>query len=348
MQVSMMDAVVFESVGHAKVVKRPVPQIEHSDEVIIKVERASICGSDLHLLADPPGYPATPGVIIGHECVGTVVETGTDVTTVKAGDRVIFDPNIPCGKCYYCQKGMPNMCETLLLLGFAENGVFAQYTKCPERVIVPISKDVPVDQAALAEPMNCVYGAVKKIRLLAGESVVILGGGPIGQIYAMLLKANGAGKIFMSEVSEIRTEYALKIGVDEVFNPLTQNVAEEVRKRTNGLGADVIVDAVGVLLPDAIDCARKGGRIILFGQNFAKQQTLTQNEITRKNLTVMGSYIGDYTFRSVAQLLESNVIDPSLLVSKHYKLTDFQEALAAMRSGTEMKVLLHPWDDEGI
>ena len=345
MQSTMMDAVIFESIGHAKVVKHPVPQLTHPDDVIIRVERASICGSDLHLLADPPGYPATPGVIIGHECVGTVVEIGDAVTTVQPGGRVIFDPNIPCGKCHYCQIGMPNMCEKLLLLGFAANGVFAQYTKCAEKVIVPISKNVPLDQAALAEPMNCVMGGVKKIKLLAGESVLILGGGPIGLLYAMMLRVNGAGKVFVSEVSKIRTEYAKKIGVDKVFNPMTQNISEEVRASTNGLGVDVVVDAVGILFADAIDCARKGGRLLLFGQNFAKMQTIKQNEITRKCLTVMGSYIGDYTFPAVARLLECGSTDPSVIVSKHYKLTDFQDALAAMRSGTEMKVLLHPWAD---
>jgi threonine dehydrogenase-like Zn-dependent dehydrogenase len=342
-QDGMMDAVIFESIGHAAVVKRPVPQIKDPYDVLIKVEIASICGSDVHMLADPPAYPAKIGVIAGHEMAGIVEEVGGCVTTVQPGDHVILDPNVPCGTCVYCKEGMPNMCENLVILGMTADGVFAQYMLCPEKMIVGIEKDLSWERAMFAEPINCVYGAVKKIRLIAGETVLVLGAGPIGLLFAELLMANGASKTFVSEVSTERKEYAEKIGVTRVINPAQESLEEVILAETGGMGVSVVVDAVGVLIGDALACARKGGRILLFGQNFIKQQTIFQNEITRKALTVIGNYIGDFTLPATGQVLESGLIEPELLISHKLDLVDFQEGLAAMRNGTAMKVALYPW-----
>lgn len=341
-QGEMMDAVVFESIGHAAVVKRPIPKIGKPDDVLVKVDMASICGSDVHMLADPPAYPAKIGVIVGHEMVGTVEKIGVGVSTIQVGQRVILDPNVPCNKCFYCKSGMPNMCKDLTILGMTADGVFAQYMLCPEKMIVGIPDSIDVKRAVFAEPINCVYGALKKIKLIAGESVLILGGGPIGLLFAQLLKANGAGTLIVSEVSLERKKYAEKIGADAVINPLEQTLSDEVKKLTGGMGVDIVVDAVGTLLIDALECTIKGGRVLLFGQNFSKQQTLFQNEITRKALTVMGNYIGDFTLPATAQVLESDLIQPELLISHELKLTDFQEGLTAMRKGTAMKVVLSP------
>lgn len=338
-----MDAVVFEKIGHTKFTQRPVPKATKPGDIVVKVLIASICGSDIHMLSDPPGFPGRQGVICGHELVGEVVEIGSGVTSTKVGQRVIIDPNVPCGSCYFCKSGMPNMCETLDLIGFFTDGAFAQYMVCPEKVTHPISEEVKLERAMFAEPINCVYGAIKKIKLIAGESVLVLGAGPIGLLFAQLLIANGAGKVFVSETSELRREYAMKIGVTKCFNPMEVNLEEEILKETGGLGVNVTVDAVGVLLDDALHATRPGGRILLFGQNFAKTQTICQNNITRKSLTVIGNYIGDFTLPAVADVLESGIIEPEKLISHRFDLEHFAEGLDIMRKGQAMKVAIYPW-----
>lgn len=339
----MMDAVVFDRIGHSEYTKRPVPQIEKSTDVIVKVLIASICGSDLHILSDPPGYDATQGVIVGHELVGEVVEVGSEVTAVKVGQRVILDPNVPCGNCEFCRNGLPFLCENLLLLGFKADGAFAQYMRCPEKVMMPLSEEVPLERAMFAEPLNCAYGGVKRARILEGESVLILGGGPLGLLYAQLFKANGAGKVFVSEVSEERRKLALSLGITRCFNPLEENLVEAVKAETRGYGANLTVDACGMLFNDAIECTRPGGKIILFGQNFSRTQTVSQSIITKKCLTVIGSYLSEFGFPAIRDILENGLIEPEKLITHRVDLEHFEDGLAAARAGKAVKVAVYPW-----
>lgn len=338
-----MDAIIFEKIGKTKLEKRPIPHPKTPTDAVVKVLIASICGSDLHMLSDPPGFPGRQGVICGHELIGEVIETGSGVASVRVGQRVIIDPNVPCGSCFFCKSGMPNMCESLDLIGFFSDGAFAQYMMCDEKVMIPLEESVPLERAMFAEPINCVYGAIKKIKLIAGESVLVLGAGPIGLLFAQLLLANGAGKVFVSETSSLRREYAKKIGVTKCFNPMECNLEEAVKAETGGLGVNVTVDAVGVLIGDGLTCTRPGGRILLFGQNFAKTETISQNLITRKALSVMGNYIGDYTLPAVGMVLESGIIQPEKLISHRFDLAHFEEGLNIMRRGEAMKVAIYPW-----
>lgn len=337
-----MTAVIFEKVGHAKVVQREIPKIQDPGDVLLRVEASAICGSDLHRLADPPAFTGIDGGILGHEMVGEVIEVGSAVTNVRVGQRVILDPNINCGQCFYCVSGMPNMCEHMLALGFSANGTFAEYAICPGKMMLPISKDVPLQRAVFAEPINCVYGALKKIKLLAGESVLILGGGPIGLLFVQMLKANGAGKIFVSETAPARKAFAEKVGATLAIDPTSENLEEVILANTDNRGVDVCVDAVGTLIADAVACTKKGGRVILFGQNFIRQQTFLQTDLVRKGLTVIGNNIGDYTLPMTVQLLESGLIAPEELITHEMPLSDFDKGLQLAREGTAMKVVFYP------
>ena len=134
------------------------------------------------------------------------------------------------------------------------DGAFSEYIVVPERAAVKISQEMPAEKAIFAEPLNCVLSAVDKVRLLPGESVLILGGGPIGRYFARLFRLNGAGKVLMSEMSEYRSRFAVKSGADAVINPGKEQLVERVKEETGGMGADVVVDAVGTLADDAIAC----------------------------------------------------------------------------------------------
>jgi len=337
-----MMAVTFKDIATYEIGEREVPRIVKPDDVLVAVEAASICGTDVHLLGNPPGFIGTKGIVLGHECVGKVVEVGSNVGGLKPGDRVVLEPNIACGYCRYCRDGVPNMCENDVILGVTIDGVFADYFVAPERGLVKIPDDMPADLAVFAEPVNCVLGAVKKVRALPGETVLVLGAGPIGLYFTMLYKSNGAGKVIVSEPSEFRAEYARKCGADIVVNPLENNLKEVVLEETQGLGADITVDAVGVLFPDAIACTRRAGRIILFGQNGAARQTICQNDITRNGLTVYGNYIGSYTLPATVKLLHAGLIPVEKLITHKLKMTDFAVGLEAMRKGEALEVILYP------
>lgn len=337
-----MNAITFKDIATYEIGMRKAPEVKKPDDVLVSVEAASICGTDVHLLNDPPGFLGTKGIVLGHECVGKVEEVGSMVGGLKPGDRVVLEPNIACGYCSYCRSGVPNMCENDVILGVTADGVFADYFVAPERALAKIPDTMPAEIAVFAEPVNCVMGAMNKIRLLPGENALVLGAGPIGLYFTMLLKSNGAGKVIVSEPSPFRAEYAKKCGADVVVNPLTENLMEEVRSYTGGLGADVTVDAVGVLSPDAIACTRRAGRIVLFGQNGAVKETICQNDITRNGLTVFGNYIGLFTLTSTVKLLDAGLIPVEKIITHKLPLHAFGEGLEAMRKGEALEVILYP------
>ncbi len=336
-----MKALVFEGEGKFSIKNVSTPKITKPTDVLLEVEAASICGTDVHILEVPPGHPATPGAILGHEYIGRVIEVGEEVKSLKPGDRVAVDPNITCGNCKYCKMGLPNMCENMTTLGVFINGGFAKYNVAPEKQLYKISDDIPTQEAIFAEPLSCVLNATKQIALHPGESAVILGAGPIGLYFTMILKASGAYPLIVSEPSEFRRNKAKEVGADIVVDPLNENLEDVVKHHTE-IGADVVVDAVGVLLEDAIKTVRRGGRILLFGQNYRHTNQIKQNDITRNQIQVMGSFIAHYTFPLVVKLLESRILPLQKLVTDEIKLSDFEKGLEKMKTGKAIEVIVYP------
>lgn len=334
----LMLAAVFKGEGVLALEERPVPRLTRPDQVLLEVEAAAICGTDVHITEVPPGHPATPGVILCHEYVGRVVAAGDDATNVKVGDRVVVDPNLTCGRCVYCQAGRPNMCRNMTTLGIFLDGGFARYNLAPARACYPISQAVPPEVAVFAEPLSCIVNGTDKVKPQPGDLVVILGAGPIGLLFTQVIKAAGA-RVVVAEVSPFRQEYARRAGADWVIDPAAQDAAAFLRDLGRD-GADLVVDAVGSLLPEAVLLTRRGGEVLVFGMNQQAEPRLRQYDLTRREITVKGTYISRFSFPRVVSLLEAGVLQLDRLITHRLALAELPEGFAAMRRGEAVKVVV--------
>jgi len=336
-----MLACVFEGKGRYTLKKVPVPSIEKPDQVLLKVLAGSICGTDIQILKVPPGHPANSGIILCHEYVGEVVEVGNECSGFKPGDWVAVDPNITCGCCGYCRAGKHNMCEHMTTLGIFLNGGFAEYNVAPSSQLYKFSKSLKPELAVFIEPLSCVLNAFGKVRPNPGDKVLVLGAGPIGQSFILLSRLAGAGKIFVSEPMAFRRMLAKKSGADRVIDPNKEDLERMILSET-GEGVDVVYEAQGSLADIAIKLSARGGRILLFGQNQQAKARIRQNDITRRELSIFGSYIALHTFPEAIKILESKRLKLDHLITHRIKLRELNKGFSEMRSGKAIKVIVFP------
>ncbi len=336
-----MLAAVLRGNGELELCEKPVPSIARDNDILLEIDMASVCGTDVHILSVPPGHPSNEGIILGHEYIGTVVDAGDGVTRVEKGDRVVVNPNISCEKCAYCAMAMPNMCENMTTLGIFIDGGFTEYNVAPESALFKISRETPLEEAIFAEPMACVLNGIGKLKPAKGESALVLGAGPIGLYFISMFRMEGLGRIIVSEPNPARASMAKECGATEIIDPTRQSVAQVVHEKT-GIGADIAVDAVGSLLTDAMASVRRGGRVLLFGMNSEAVAEVRQNDITRGEIDVLGSFIANDTFPATVKLLESGELSLARLVTHRFGLGDIHAAIEAMRGGEAIKVLVDP------
>ena len=334
-----MHVPVFRGEGQLIYEERTIPSISSADDVLVEIEACGICGTDLNILAVPASHRATSGIIIGHEGVGVVAGIGDGVTTLAPGDRVVIAPRLTCGKCAYCRRGLDNQCTNYQTIGTTIDGAFAPWLIAPERALFKVGHDLPLDDAALFEPLSCVVGSIKRAPFEAGDNVAIVGGGPMGLLFALVYRAMGASQVAIVDVADFRLEFARELGVEAVFNPMETDVPAAIQNLT-GLGADVVIDAVGNQIDAAVKLARRGGHIILFGLRPESNPTVSQYAITRNDLTLHGTFVGLNPFEQTIKLLESRRVQPSLLVTHRLPLSELSAGVELMRSRRAMKVLI--------
>ena len=202
-----MPAAVFADVGRLEVADRPVPRLERPEEVVLDVEACGVCGTDLHILEVPPGHPAEVGVVLGHEIVGVVSEAGADVTSLRPGERVAVAPNVWCGHCAWCRRGLRQHCENVTTIGIFVDGGLAPHVRVPARACYPVSADLPAHVAALAEPLSTVVHGARRAAVFPGETATVLGAGPVGLMFTALFRAAGA-RVLVVEPAEDRRALA--------------------------------------------------------------------------------------------------------------------------------------------
>lgn len=336
-----MKAAVFEKEGVLVVKEVPMPKIVKEDEVIIEVELCSICGTDVHIMSTPPGYPATPNTILGHELVGKIVEIGNKVTTVKAGDRVVVNPNDYCGTCDYCKNNLPNFCTAIKAMGIDVDGGFAEYVKTSEKVVYKISDSLPAEIAAFAEPLACLLNGTKKLRVNPGESVVVIGAGTIGLMFIQMMKAAGAYPIIVSEPNANRRNFAIKSGADYVVDP-TETDLEAFVRNIVPYGADYAIEVVGSQMMPAIQAVRKGGTVLLFGVNSKAVPQVIQSRITQYEIDVKGTWIANATFPLAVKILESGVLNLKDIITHTFPLEDTLSGIRTLASGEGVEIFINP------
>jgi L-iditol 2-dehydrogenase len=336
-----MIAAVFVKEGLLELKEVPIPKIEKPDQVLLKVDAVSICGTDVHILEVPPGYIATPNTILGHELCGTVVDKGSEVHHLQQGDRIVVNPNDYCGVCVYCRKNLPNECENIAALGIHVNGGFAEYCRISAKVAHKISKVVPVEEAACAEPLACVINGTQKVRLQPGDTAAVIGAGPIGMIMAMMYKAAGAKQVFIADLAPFRLEHARKMGLGRVVDVSKENLEEVVLSET-GIGVDIATDVVGSQLATCIDLVRKGGKVLVFGVNTKAMTEFPQSQVTFKEIQVLGTWLANATFPEAARVLESCVLNISGLISEVIPLSDIHRGIEVLGRGEAVKIIVKP------
>jgi threonine dehydrogenase-like Zn-dependent dehydrogenase len=335
-----MRAVVYEGEGRLTVKDHPKPR-PGPGEVLVAVEACGVCGSDLQIVNVPPGHPSTPPVVLGHEFVGRIAALGEGVGPdgPNVGDRVVIDPDPKCGACDSCRAGRPSSCERIVALGVHRDGALAGFVTAPANTAYPISAAVPAEIAALVEPLACVVNGTNLAAVRPGERVVVFGAGAIGCLFTAVFRVSGAGRIVAVEPSATRGAVAKALGADEVVSP-----ADWARRRDELMpgGAHVAVDAVGSVLPDAIKAAAMAGRVIVFGMNANADPAVHQIEIVEKGLTIMGSYISNFTFPAAIRLVESGQLDLRPMIGAVVPLEQTEAALARLRAGEVVKAVILP------
>ncbi len=346
-----MLAAVFEGNGNLVLKERPKPTLKRDTDVLLKVRGVGICGTDLHILQVPPAHPARLGATLGHEFTGEVAEVGSAVTEVKPGDLVLVDPHPGCGRCEECVSGHPDRCIPLYssatapghcaTIGIFSDGAMTSYAVAPAHALFKVDSEVPAHIAALAEPLACVVSATDKLKVQPGETALILGAGPIGLLFTALIKASGASKIVVSEISEYRRKVAWECGATRVVNPREEDLAKVVQEEMPG-GADVVVEAVGPLLPQAIELAHSSGRILQFGHDELARPAIPVAELLRKEITIYGSFIGKFSFHKLPRLMRSGDLPLEKIVSHQLPVSRVHEGISLLRQGKAIKVILHP------
>jgi len=337
-----MMAVVFRGPNDMVVEEARIPQIE-PHEVLVRSMASGICHSDFDLLSGqyivPFSYPVTPG----HEWSGEVVEVGSDVKTFKPGDRVVGECPYGCGECIACKSGASNYCPNANHFGFTENGASSEYFKVKARLLHKLPDDVSWEDGALVEPFTVGYYAISVLGGTdGGQKVMVFGGGNIGACTVAAARGMGATVIGVEPVAE-RQELLKAVGADYVLNPADENFLNQVLELTNGIGADLCIEASGnkAALQAILKTARNDGRVIFTGINIGMIVPVELGLIQIKGLNVKGTVGAPDVWPQALQFLSR--IQPNLkpIISHKYPLRKAEEAFQMAADRTKsVKVLL--------
>ncbi len=325
------------------------------NEVVVKVGRCGICAADPKIFHGKAYfsqvvYDHAP-IVAGHEFIGEVVELGPGAKEkygLEIGDKAIAEQIVPCGECYFCKRGLYNMCDVHEVFGVSgPDGGWAEYLKYPDRSLVwKVPKDLPYGVSIAIEPLACAIHGVERANLQLGDVAVITGAGPIGLFMLQVAKLKNPKLLIVSDPVDSRLKIAKELGADVTINPANLNLVEKVRDLTGGLGCDVVLEASGssAAVEAAVQILRRRGRLMEFGV-FAEKTCLDFSIISDiKELEIVGGHLGAYTYPLAIRYLSEGLVKTDRIVTHNFPLEEWKEAIrtAERRTDNAIKVTMTP------
>lgn len=345
-----MKAAYFYSPGNLRVEETDIPKIA-AGELLVRVRACAVCGTDLRI--NKFGHfkiPAGTRRVLGHELAGEIVETGGEVAGYAVGDRVAIPPNVGCGTCEMCLQGFNQMCPDYEAFGISWDGGFQEYMRVPAAAVargnvIHLPENLSYIEAAVCEPLSCTYNSWRMLRTVPGDTVLVIGAGPIGACHVMINRLAGASKIIVADVSDVRLKEILQHGADVVVNSANEDLAAFIAKETGGRGCDVVITACSVpeVQTQALTYAAPHGRINFFGGMPAGKEdvTLNTNLIHYKELVVLGttgSTVAD--FHKSLEIAASGRVNLGALATGLFSIDETKEAFEYAASGSGMKAVV--------
>ena len=318
-------------------------------EVKIRVKAVSVCGSDIHIWHD--AHPYWPPMILGHEFSGEIVELGAGVEGWSLGERVVSETRTgACGVCSACQSGAPQVCKLKRPPGIGRDGAFTDFLVMPARLLHKLPANITWEQASMIEPTACcVYGLIERVRLNAGETVVVQGPGPIGLLTAMVAKAAGASKVIVSGTARsagLKLEKALEIGATRVINVGAEDLEKAVMQETGDVGADIVMECSGnaQAIEQSFQIVKRLGKIGVLGISGKKEGVLVPWDVALfKAPTVTFCFSSSWTaWETVIRMISSGILPVEKLITHREPLTRWHEVMSALEAGRGIKAVLNP------
>lgn len=326
-----MNVAVMEGIGKMGYTRRPIPTPK-ADEVLVKLEYVGICGSDMHYYETGAigDYVVEPPFVLGHEPGGTVVEVGSNVKHLKAGDRVALEPGKTCGRCEFCRQGKYNLCHDVVFFATPPvDGVFQEYVAHEAALCFKLPDNVGTLEGALIEPLAVGFHAANQGGAHAGQTAVVIGAGCIGLVSMMALKAEGVSRVYVVDVMAKRLEKALELGADGVINGREEDAVEAVRRLTGGAGCDLVIETAGTesTTRQAVHMTKKGSAIVLVGYSKSGEITLPMSLALDKELTFKTVFRYRHIYPMAIDAVAAGRVNLKGIVTDIFDFDDIQNAM---------------------
>lgn len=334
-----MKAAILTDVQKFEIKQVPMPKIEETDDILVKVLACSICGTDVGFYKNPEtkSYGSMIGRILGHEIVAEVVEVGSSVTQFKKGDRIVCNPNSFCDCCPTCKQGYRNHCENMQLMGITSPGGFAEYTKTKESLAYRISPETNVNHAAFAEPLSCALNGFSRLDITPGDTCAVIGCGPIGLLFAQMARANGA-RVVCLEINENRLKKAQELGFDTILPENDEKTVALLREKW-GRRANYVIDAAGGQLPTAVQIAEFCGKVLCFASP-RQVENANLGPIQGKELTILGSFIIKDSMARAITAIENGYLNLDPIITHVCPIEKINECMHLLMEGKGMEIIL--------